>query len=106
MRLNPRYPFFYLWTLGHAYYLTEQRPEALDVFGRIVEQNPDFLPAHAYRAVVLSELGRVPEASQAWTRAGHLSPNASPPGLRERLPYRRPEDLERFLAAARRAGMQ
>ena len=105
MRLNPRYPFFYLWTLGHAYYLTEQRPEALDSFEKIVEQNPDFLPAHAYRAVVLSELGRLPEAREAWTRAGHLSPGASQPGLRERLPYRNPADLERFLAAARRAGM-
>lgn len=106
MRLNPHYPFFYLWTLGHAYYVTERRQEALDVLGTIVQQNADFLPAHAYRAVLLGEMGRVPEAREAWARASALSPAASTPGLRDRLPYRRPADLERFLAAARRVGMQ
>ncbi len=30
MRLNPQYPFFYLWTLGHAYYLTGRTQEAID----------------------------------------------------------------------------
>jgi adenylate cyclase len=105
MRLNPRYPFFYLWTLGHAYYLTERRQEALDALGKALQQNPNFLPAHAYRAVLLSELGRVNEARQAWDVASHLSPAASLPNLREHLPYRRPADLDRFLTAAHRAGM-
>jgi adenylate cyclase len=105
MRLNPRYPFFYLWTLGHASYLTERRQEALDAFDTIVQQNPNFVPAQAYRAVVLSELGRVKEARDAWATASRLSPGASMPNLRERLPYRRPADLERLLAAAHRVGM-
>lgn len=82
MRLNPRYPFFYLWTLGHSCYLTERRQEALDAFDTIVQQNPN-----------------------AWATASRLSPGASMPNLRERLPYRRPADLERLLAAAHRVGM-
>jgi adenylate cyclase len=106
MRLNPHYPFFYLWPLGHAHYLTGRRQEALDAFGRIIEQNPDFLPAHAFRAVLLIEMGRVKDAQEAWAEAGRLSPAASLPGLRERLPYRRPADLERLLVAARRAGLR
>ena len=28
MRLNPHYPFFYLWTLGHASYMTRQTDAA------------------------------------------------------------------------------
>lgn len=106
MRLNPRYPFFYLWTLGHADYLLERRQEALDAFDKVVQQNPNFVPAHAYRAVLLSELGRVKEARAAWDKASHLSPGASMPNLRERLPYKRPADLDRLLTAAHRAGMQ
>jgi adenylate cyclase len=102
MRLNPRYPFFYLWTLGHAYYLLERRQEALDAFGRIVQLNPNFVPAHAYRAVLLSELGRMKEAREAWDKASHLSPGAAVPGLRERLPYKRPADLDRFLNGTHR----
>ncbi|HXH82282.1 MAG TPA: tetratricopeptide repeat protein, partial [Candidatus Tectomicrobia bacterium] len=106
MRLNPHYPYPYLWTLGHAYYLTERRLEALETFGKLVERNPDLLPAHAYRAVLLDELGRTREAREAWDRAGHLSPDVSISTLRERLPYRSATDLERFLAGARRLGMQ
>jgi adenylate cyclase len=106
MRLNPRYPFFYLWTLGHAYYLTGHGQEALDAFGKIVQRNPNFVPAHAYRAVLLSEQGRMTEARDEWDTASHLSPGASMPNLRERLPYRRSADLERFLAAAHRVGME
>ncbi len=105
MRLNPHSPFFYLWTLGHAYYLTGRRQEALDTFAKLLQQNPNFVAAYAYRAVLLSELGRVKEAREAWDHAGHLSPSASMPNLREHLPYRRPADLNRFLAAARRAGI-
>ena len=106
MRLNPHYPYFYLWTLGHAYYLVQRRQEALDIFGKLIEQNPNFLPAHAFRAVVLSELGRTKEAQAAWNKAGDLSPAVTMSTLREHLPYKRPSDLERFLAAAQRAGMQ
>jgi len=106
MRLNPRYPFFYLWTLGHAYFLTERRQEALAAFGKIVQQNPNFVPAYAYRAIVLSELGRALEAREAWEEASRISPGASLSNLRERLPYKRPADLNRVLAAAHRAAMQ
>jgi adenylate cyclase len=106
MRLNPQAPFFYLWTLGHAYYVAERRQEALDTLGKIVQRNPNFLPAHAFRSVLFSELGRMKEARQAWDEASRLSPGASMLNLRERLPYKRAADLDRFLTAAHRAGMQ
>ena len=32
MRLNPHYPFFYLWTLGHASYLARRTDDALAPF--------------------------------------------------------------------------
>ena len=86
--------------------VTERRQEALDTFGQIVQRNPNFVPAHAYRAVVLSELGRTKEARQAWDEAGRISPGASMSNLRDRLPYKRPADLDRLLTAARRAGME
>lgn len=46
---------------------------ALDTFGNIVQQTPHFVPAHAYQAVVLSELGRVKEAREPWNKASHLT---------------------------------
>jgi adenylate cyclase len=106
MRLDPHYPFFYLWTLGHGYYLTERRQPALDAFAKALQRNPNFFPAHAYRGVVLIEMGRLQEAREAWDKAGLLSPESSIASLTERLPYRVPADLERLLAAARRLGMR
>jgi adenylate cyclase len=106
MRLNPRYPFYYLWTLGHGYYLTGRRQEALDAFAKLVQENPNFVAAYAYRAVLFSELGRDQEARESWARAAQLSPGASMLSLRDRIPYRRPADLDRLLSAMHRAGMQ
>jgi adenylate cyclase len=106
MRLNPHYPFFYLWPLGHAYYMLQRRQDALGIFAKIIETNPNFLPAYGFRAVLLSELGRTKEAHEAWDKASQLSPGASLANLRERLPYKRASDLERFLTAAQRAGMR
>jgi adenylate cyclase len=105
MRLNPHHPFFYDWTLGHGYYLTGRRQDALEALGRAVQENPNFLPAYAYRAVLFSELGRAKEAREAWDTVSQLSPGASMTNLRERLPYKRPADLDRLLTAVHRAGM-
>ena len=103
MRLNPHYPFYYLWTLGHAYYLTGRTGDAVDAFDKVVQQNPNFLPAHAYLAVLFTEMGRKKEAREAWEKARRLSPEASLSNLKQRLPYRRPADLDRLLTAAHKA---
>jgi adenylate cyclase len=105
MRLNPHYPFFYLWTLGHASYLLRRNADAVDAFNMLKQQNPNFAPAHAYLAVVLAEMGREKEARTAWAKTTQLSHGVSVASLRERLPYRRPTDLDRLLTAASRAGL-
>jgi adenylate cyclase len=106
MRLNPRYPFSYLWTLGHAQFVAGRRQEAMEAFSKLVEQNPNFLPAHAYLAVLLSEMGRPDQARTEWDTTTRLSPEASLAVLRQRLPYRRPADLDRFLTAMRAQGLE
>jgi adenylate cyclase len=106
MRLDPHYPFFYLWTLGHASYLARRADDAEDAFSKAVQQNPNFLPAHAYLAVLLVEAGREREAREKWERLNRLSPKASLASLQGHLPYRRAADLDRFLTAAHKAGMR
>ena len=78
----------------------------MDAFRKLVQQNPNFLPAHAYLAALFTEMGRHEEAQAAWRQTQRLSPGASLASLRQRLPYRRQADLDRFLAAARRAGLE
>jgi adenylate cyclase len=99
MRLDPHYPFFYLWTLGHAYYVARRNGDALDTFNMVLQQNPNFFPAHAYLAVLFTEMGQVKRAREAWNRASRLSPSVSSSHVRQHLPYRRSADLDRFLTA-------
>jgi adenylate cyclase len=106
MRLNPNYRYFYLWTLGHGYYLTKQRQEALDTFARLLQMNPNFGPAYAYRAVLFTELGQTDAARAEWHKAYKLNPGESLASLRDRVPYKRPADLDRLLTAAHKAGME
>src|SRR5262249_39601298 len=106
MRLNPHHPFFYLWTLGHAYYLAGRSAEAVSTLEEVLRQNPNFLPAHAYLAVLFSEMGRAKQAEEAWDRARRLSPRARLETTGQRLPYRRPADLDRFLTAAHASGLR
>jgi adenylate cyclase len=104
MRLNPHYPFFYLWTLGHASYIARRTDDAVDALSKTVQQNPNFLPAHAYLAVLFVETGREQEGRERLPK--RLGPTASLASLQERLPYRRAADLDRFLTAAHKAGMR
>ena len=77
----------------------------MDAFRTAISRNPNFVASHAYLAALLSEQGREEEARAAGAKALELSPRASVEGLRERLPYRNPADLERFLAGVRKAGL-
>src|SRR5713101_4412517 len=65
MRLNPRYPPFYLSWLGMAYRLTGQHEEAIAALKRALIRNPNYLPAHRELAVIYSELGQEAEARAA-----------------------------------------
>jgi adenylate cyclase len=106
MRLNPQYPTWYLWNLGHAYYLTGRYEEAIATLKRTVIRNPDFMPAHAYLSTIYVELGREEEAEAEGDEFVRLSPQLSLEELRQRLPYKDPAVLERVLASARKAGLK
>jgi adenylate cyclase len=105
MRLNPHYPFFYLWPLGHASYMTGRNEDAVDAFSRIVRQNPNFFPAYAYLAVLYTEMGRDRDAQEAWDKVSRLIPGTSLSNFKVYAPYKRPEDLDRVLTAARKGGL-
>jgi tetratricopeptide (TPR) repeat protein len=105
MRLNPIHPVWYLWDLGHAYFLTGRYDEATEAFKRALNRNPGFWPAHAYLAATYVELGRKEEAQAEAAMMLRFAPNLSLEVWRQRLPYRDPSVLERVLEALRGAGV-
>jgi len=105
MRLNPHYPTWYLWCLGHAYYLLRRYGEAISTFKRALARNPDFVPAHGFLAIIYGETGSLEEAQPAGSAALRLSPQFSSHTLQQRLPYKDPAVLARVLDALRKSGL-
>ncbi len=106
MRLNPMCPVSYFWNLGHAYFLTERYEEAIEIFKKVLDRNPNFLPAHAYLAASYSELGRHEETRAEAAEVRKLSPQTSLEAWRQRLPYKDQAVLERLFDGLRKAGVK
>jgi len=106
MRLNPRHPVTYLWTLGQAYRLVGKREEALSVLQRAIARNPDYLAAHMLVAAVFHELGRSEEARAEAAEVLRINPQYSLDIVRQRMPIKDPTALAHFIAALEGAGLR
>ena len=105
MKLNPRPPFFYVYIEGQALYQLGQFEEAIARFEHARDRNPAFLLAHQFLVASHAEAGHMDEAEWEVQEILALQPDLTLDALRERMAYKRPEDLERFLAALHKAGM-
>jgi adenylate cyclase len=106
MRLNPVHPVWYLWNLGHAYFLMGRCEEAIETLNRVLDRNPGFLPAHVYLTVSYIELGRHEEARAEAVEVMKLSPQTSTEAWRQRIPYKDQAVLERLFDGLRKAGVK
>ena len=105
-RLNPRYPFHYLWVLGRAYQLTGRYEEALPILKKVLTHSSDFLPAYGDLVVIYSELGREEEARAAAAAIMRIAPHSSQEFWRQMMPWKDQAVAERFFAAGRKAGLK
>jgi adenylate cyclase len=106
MRLNPHYPVNYLFTLGFAYLTEGQYEEAIKAQKEALTQNPDFLASYMALAATYSELGRMGEAQAHVAEGLKINPHLSLEVWRERLPFKDPIQLDRFVTAMRNAGLE
>jgi tetratricopeptide (TPR) repeat protein len=106
MRLNPRYPVWYLISLGRAYHITGRYEEEVATLKSALARSPNNFAAHVYLAAAYIELGREAEARAAAAEAQRLNPQFSLEVWRQRAPYKDPAVLERTLAALRKAGLK
>ena len=94
-RLNPLESRDVHQLLAFTYYLLGNYEASLDSFRRWDNQNYD--RGFANLAACLGQLGRVNEAKAAWARCLEAQPGYTLDAYRSGAPYRRPEDVERWI---------
>jgi adenylate cyclase len=106
MRLNPFYPYYYLFYLGQSHYLRSENERAIELMNRVITRAPTFLPVRRHLAVLYIEQGELTKAKAQTKEILRIFPGASIQDSRARCLYRwEPKLIKRFLGGLRKAGM-
>ncbi len=106
MRLNPYYPYYYLFYLGQSHYLLDENDKAVELMNRVVTRAPYFLPVRRHLAVLYVESGSLEKAKEQTKEVLRIFPGASIEDERARCFYRWESKLmNRFFSGLRKSGM-
>ena len=106
IRLEPFAPPTYYHWLGRAYFMTGQLDESIAAFKKALHVNPNYLPAHAFLAACYSSLDRHAEAAVAADDVRRINPKFNLESYAKILPYKNKADIDRYIAALRKAGLK
>ena len=106
MRLNPRYPNWYLLQLVHAYGLMSHYEKALAAIRKVLSREPTALVARLVQATSYVEMGRMEEARTAAAEIRQLSPTFSVEAWTRVIPYQDPAVTEWIAGTLRQAGLK
>jgi adenylate cyclase len=101
LRLNPNQPDWYRWNVAAGYYLRGDYHEALRYLQGMAQPGP----AYRLLAATFAQLGRLDDARTAAAELLKLNPDFSISRYAAHAPYSHPEDLGRYLAGLRLAGL-
>lgn len=101
-RLNPYHPEWYWVSLGEGYFVASQYEEAIAELEKITSPW-----SHVYKvlAVNYAQVGRLEDARAALAKFVEIEPQTTLELAAETMPFKRKEDLERFLDGLRKAGL-
>jgi adenylate cyclase len=92
--------------IGISYYVQRDYSRAAEEASLAVTRYPDFPLTFRWLAASLGQLGRTEEARAALQKAQELSPESFDLNVRQRSPYRSPDEHEHMLDGLRKAGWQ
>jgi tetratricopeptide (TPR) repeat protein len=104
MRLDPKCPANYQFSLGHAHFLMGRYEWAAEAFERASIRNPDFRPTYPLLAASYARLGQRDRAKTVRDAFVKLNPDITIAMLSGRVPYRRKSDMQHFVNSMREAG--
>ena len=89
-----------------ALYRSGEYKAAVDTANRAIRSYPNYPNTYCWLAAALGQLGRIEEAKQALEKAIAIAPASFDMYVRERAPWRPPEDHAHMLEGLRKAGWE
>ena len=107
IRLSPHDPFVVYWFghLGLAAFADERYEDACYWGRKTIQQNPRFPGGHRLVAASCGQLGRIQEAAGELKELLLLMPGMTADDVRKQVPFKRPNDMERYIDGLRKAGL-
>ena len=108
MRLDPHYPFLYVFWLGNAFHSMQRYDEAVAAYRRVISRTPDFLYVRLFLAAVYAQQGRIDQAKVEAGEALRISGGFgafSVQRVAQRLPLKDAGALARLVDGMRQAGL-
>jgi adenylate cyclase len=105
MRLDPHYPFLYIFLLGRAFHSLERYDEAVVSYRRVISRNPGFFYARIFLAAVYAQQGRMEEAKAEAVEVLRTDVGRWAQRRARHLPLKDPAALARLLDGMRKAGL-
>jgi tetratricopeptide (TPR) repeat protein len=107
MRLSPIDPLMFLMLSGAAFaHLTACRYDEASAYAkRALREKPNHHPALRVVAASHALTGRMDDANKAMTRMRQLNPALRVSDLGDLIPFRRKEDLAKYVEGLRKAGL-
>ena len=82
-----------------------QYDESIETLEKAMQANPSFLPAQVFIVACYSSMGRDAEATAAAEEVLRINPKFTIESYAKTIPYKDKADVERELAALRKAGL-
>jgi TolB-like protein/Tfp pilus assembly protein PilF len=107
LRLSPLDPLLFGMYAGlaFAHFFAGRYDEAASWAERALREQPTWIPALRTAAASYALAGREQDASQVMARLRQLAPGIQISRLKDLMPLRRPDDLNRFIEGLRKAGL-
>jgi TolB-like protein/Tfp pilus assembly protein PilF len=103
--LNPHHPDWYLVVWGRALYLLGRHEEAVPVLQRLKDSGTELLPAYLLMIANFTAIGRSNDAQEVLTKFLAADPDFTLAQVSQLVPFKKREDLQRFLNLLRDAGL-
>ncbi len=105
MQLNPKHPVWYLYSLGHAYFLVQDYDKAILSLEQAAELDPGFWPSYLILAMAYDANGMKDQSQKAVEKVLEKNENLVNENWEQKVPYKDPGASQEMMEALKKVGI-